>query len=93
MKHSDTLDLVLRYKWYDMIESGIKREEYREISGYWKERIGKFSYSRVRFHRGYTSRTLTFELENIKVGIGNPDWGAPNYNVYILKLGKLVGCS
>ena len=26
-----TLDLVLKHKWYDMIESGLKTEEYREI--------------------------------------------------------------
>lgn len=36
---SDTLHLVLKGKWYDMIESGEKREEYREIKPYWIERI------------------------------------------------------
>lgn len=93
MEHSDTLHLVLRHKWYDMIESGKKSEEYREINDYWKKRFEKFSYSRVRFHRGYTSRTLTFELKKIKIGTGNPEWGAPCYDVFILKLGRLVGCS
>lgn len=29
------LDLPLKAKWYDMIESGVKPEEYREIKPYW----------------------------------------------------------
>lgn len=35
------LDLVLKGKWYDMIASGEKREEYREIKPYWIKRIIK----------------------------------------------------
>lgn len=29
------LNLPLKKEWYDMIESGEKKEEYREIKGYW----------------------------------------------------------
>ena len=39
MKHADTLHLVLIGKWYDMIESGEKTEEYRETKQYWIKRI------------------------------------------------------
>ena len=35
-----TLDLVLKEKWYRMIESGKKTEEYREIKPYWVSRLG-----------------------------------------------------
>lgn len=35
-----TLDLVLKKQWYDMIESGEKTEEYREIKPYWVSRLG-----------------------------------------------------
>lgn len=34
-----TLDLVLKRKWYDMIASGEKTEEYREIKPYWVKRF------------------------------------------------------
>lgn len=34
-----TLHLVLKSKWYDMIESGKKKEEYREIKPYWEKRL------------------------------------------------------
>lgn len=36
---SDTLHLVVTRKWYDMIESGDKKEEYREIKGFWMKRL------------------------------------------------------
>ena len=34
-----TLTLSLKRKWFDLIKSGIKLEEYREMSLYWKCRF------------------------------------------------------
>ena len=39
MKHANTLHLVLKSKWFDMIASGKKTEEYRETKQYWLKRI------------------------------------------------------
>jgi hypothetical protein len=36
------LDLSLCYKWYDMIASGEKTEEYREIKKFYCERLGDY---------------------------------------------------
>ena len=33
------LFLPLKAKWYEMIESGEKKEEYREIKPYWEKRL------------------------------------------------------
>ncbi len=38
------LDLVLKGKWYDMIESGEKRQEYRDATLFWLKRILKKGY-------------------------------------------------
>ena len=38
-----TLDLVLKSEWYDLIEQGIKTEEYREIKPYWCKRLKGFA--------------------------------------------------
>lgn len=35
------LHLPLKAKWYEMIESGVKTEEYREIKPYWTKRFLK----------------------------------------------------
>jgi len=138
---SKTLDLVLKHKWYDMIDIGKKPEEYREIKPYWIKRIMKSvkwcskgvicctssdlgyrycfdnlmtgrklcyikdggvscgnlkdlskisnGYTHIRFHRGYTSNTMTFEIGNKSIGKGREDWGAePNNEIFIIKLGK-----
>ena len=36
------LQLVLKKKWFDMIASGEKKEEYREITPYWAKRITQY---------------------------------------------------
>ena len=110
MEHADTLHLVLKGKWYDLIASGEKTEEYREPKPYWIKRILDGSsakrpgltpvssrlslwtkYERVCFHRGYTNRTMIFEIKGISIGIGKALWGAPiNKEVIIIKLGSRI---
>lgn len=34
-----TLTLSLKTKWFEMIKAGVKLEEYREITDYWKTRL------------------------------------------------------
>lgn len=83
-----TLHLVLKAKWYDMIASGEKKEEYRENTSYWMKRIGKL-HDAVCFHKGYTNTTMTFAVEDIDIGKGKTEWGAPaDRDVFIIKLGE-----
>lgn len=51
-------------------------------------RCGRFA--NVCFHRGYTSVTMTFEIESMSYGRGKPEWGAPDYDVFIIRLGERV---
>ena len=39
VKDNKTLHLVLKRKWWDMIASGIKKEEYRDVTPYWAKRL------------------------------------------------------
>lgn len=82
------LHLVLKRRWYEMIERGEKTEEYREIKTYWTMRLGHFDA--VKFSYGYTKRTMMFECRTISVGRGRKEWGAPDNDVYIIKLGKRI---
>jgi len=71
---SKVLHLVLKKKWFDLIESGEKTIEYREVKPYWTKRlIGKFNLGdEIRFYCGYskdrhmTKKTLIGidEIEN-----------------------------
>lgn len=85
-----TLDLHLKKRWYQMIESGEKPEEYREIKPYWEKRLIGKSYTHVRFRYGYTNRCMVFVIESITTGRGKPQWGAPIQPVFIIKLGQKI---
>lgn len=82
------LDLVLTYKWYDMIVSGKKREEYRNIAK-WLKRILSKPYTHVRFRRGYTSTATIYRIDGIACGMGRTEWGAPaDERVVIIRIGE-----
>lgn len=97
-----TLHLPLKKKWYEMIESGVKTEEYREIKPYWVKRLteivpnydlGRYGhiakkFTHIKFSYGYTKRTMTFECKGIRIGKGRPEWGAPDKEVFIIELGE-----
>lgn len=87
------LYLTLKKQWFDMIASGEKPEEYREIKPYWQSRLEGKEYDAVQFRNGYQKNapTIRVELKIITIGLGNPSWGAPEAEkVYILKLGKIL---
>ena len=88
-----TLDLVLKHKWYDMIESGEKTEEYREIKPYWIRRINSVGerISHVRFRKGYSKTSMMFRIDKVIATFGRPEWGAPKGRVvYVIKLGERI---
>lgn len=84
------LHLVLKKRWYDMIASGEKTEEYREIKPYWSNRLFK-GYTHVCFHLGYTANTMLFPIIGIAGDTGKEEWGAEKGKTYyVIKLGKEV---
>lgn len=93
------LKLVLKKKWYDMIASGEKKEEYRDIKPYWTKRLytknpyyGKIrKNSLVTFYLGYGKYrpSMTFWISRIVYDEGKPEWGAePGKIYYVIKLGE-----
>jgi len=54
------LHLVLEGKYYDAIERGEKKVEYRNNTPYWRKRILEKDPNIVVFHRGYTNQTMAF---------------------------------
>ena len=86
------LHLTIKKCWFDMIASGVKREEYREMKPYWHIRLNKH-YDAIKFRNGYSrnARTMLVELKEVNHSLGIIEWGAPeNKIVYILCLGKIL---
>lgn len=94
------LHLTLKKKWFDMIASGEKKEEYRELKPYWFKRLiweegQKENYTAVRFANGghfhSTTPQILVELKEIKVGTGKKAWGAnPGTEYFVIKLGEII---
>lgn len=96
------LHLNVKRKWFDMIKSGEKKEEYREITSYWGNKF--MSNIRIKnkhyhpqdviicFSNGYKKEREQIYVEclDIWVGYGKPEWGAePDKQYFILKLGRI----
>lgn len=66
------LCLPLKSKWYDMIDSGVKKEEYREIGLYWISRMflsGDWIYLKQVFEQVFVKDTPQFKekiVERVK---------------------------
>lgn len=84
------LHLTLNKKWFDMILSGDKKEEYREIKPYWQKRLMMISpaYTHVKFTNGYGNNRPSFivELKFISTGYGRED----GICYYCLRLGEII---
>lgn len=88
------LTLAIKKKWFDMIKSGEKREEYREIKPYYQTRFSK-PITHIKFTNGYGHSVPSFivELTGIRKGTPNTEWSEGVFDateeVYILELGEI----
>lgn len=90
--HNSDLVLTLKKKWFDMIYSGIKTEEYREMKSYWEKRflnyfgkhyddsgnlVWNIQAKRIIFRNGYGNDKPEFHaICSIREGYGKEEWGA-----------------
>lgn len=89
------LTLPIKKKWFDMIMSGEKKEEYREIKPYydkrffnqWKKNNNTCFY--VIFRNGYAKNgpSIKCYISLFKDLEGKVEWGAePNKKYYVIKI-------
>jgi len=86
------LHLTLKKKWFDLIASGEKKEEYREVKQYWIKRLHNKEFDYVQFRNGYSKDSPIIRVEFICIRLhkGKKEWGAPPEPVFIIKLGKIL---
>lgn len=86
------LHLPINKKWFDMILSGEKKEEYRDIKTHYKG-LDTNNFDAVKFTNGYGHHmpNATFKLVAIKKDTGFVEWGAVDGVVYwVLMLGDFI---
>ena len=94
------LTLPIKKKWFDMIRSGVKKEEYREIKPYYTTRIvnelrkslepeGQFL---VCLRNGYTLKSPELIARCcVAEGPGREEWGAvPGVRYYRLHIIEII---
>lgn len=101
----ETLHLNLKKEWFDLILSGVKKQEYRDITDYWKNRFDNlFSMKHgdetfipiietITFSNGYAKDRRQFEIEckGTMIGTGKPEWGAEKDKKYfVFRLGRVL---
>lgn len=97
------LKLTLKKKWFDMILSGEKKEEYRELKKHWEQRLedNRFvpfvyrfkEYDAVEFTNGYGKDKPRMLVECIRIDIDDPrpEWYGENPKpCYVIFLGKIL---
>jgi len=100
------LHLTLKKKWFNMIASGEKKEEYREDKMYWKNRLVKPDYWHsqtckefdiIRFRNGYAKDAPTMDVECKGIRLADPcemneAWYDKYYSarVFIISLGEVM---
>ena len=86
------LTLPIKNKWFDMIRSGEKKEEYREVKPYYDKRLdSKYIWGdrfEVIFRNGYSKNSPSIKcLVEFQKGYGHTMWGAElNKIYYVLKI-------
>ena len=68
---TEILHLPLKSKWYEMIESGVKTEEYREIKPYWVQRLTRYGNGTIngKLYAEFMSSSPEVLKYNIEQGL------------------------
>ena len=90
------LILPIKKKWFDMIRSGEKKEEYREIKPYYETRFRNAKllddfggyYGDIILRNGYSYKSPAIIARvYLRKGQGRPEWGAePGKEYFILDI-------
>lgn len=87
------LTLPIKKKWFDMILSGEKKEEYREIKPYYISRFMSYrdgfptghEMQKIMFRNGYSKTSPSFVAKcTLSVGTGKEEWGAEKDKQYFI---------
>ncbi len=86
------ITLPIKKQWFDLIDNGIKKEEYRAITPRYTTMFNNVKDDNdcfwCRLRNGYSSTSPTLEVfVKCSVGYGRSEWGAePNQQYFVLSI-------
>lgn len=88
------ISFPIQKKRMDLILSGEKKEEYRDLSDFYISRLNKFLTQtiEVKLLNGYSSKSPYIIIKcKVEVGEGLPEWGAVKGKYYfVLKIIEII---
>lgn len=88
------LTFPIKKQWFDMIATGEKKEEYRDLSHFYINRLGKHKGDiiNVKLLNGYSSKSPYIIIKcEVTTGEGVKEWGATPYKFYfVLKIIEIL---
>lgn len=91
--------MTLKKKWFDLIKSGKKKIEFREVKDYWTKRLMPtpfkyVDYEEIYFRNGYSKDSPFMRVEFLGVMYAKndirTDYLDPNKEYYAILLGKIL---
>jgi len=79
---SRILYLTLKKKWFDLIASGEKTKEFRDIKPYWTIRLLNKEFDEIHFKNGYNKDSPFMRVEWKGMNVEN--------NRYVIILGEIL---
>ena len=86
MKNPRILHLNLHREFFDLIERGLKKTEYRECTPYWRKRLEGRDFDLIRFRNGYATKAPVMDVQYVAKGfrvVGSK-------KEYAIRLGKIL---
>ena len=87
------LHLTLKRQWFDMIASGEKTIEYREIKDYWTNRFytktSAIQFDEIHFRNGYKKDAPFMRVKWLGIGTSYDSPLGDNL-VYAIRLGRVL---
>lgn len=80
------LHLNLHREFFDLIERGLKKTEYRECTPYWRRRLEGRDYDVIRFRNGYATKAPIMDVQYVTKGFRVVD----GKKEYAIRLGKIL---
>lgn len=84
------LHLHVKKKYWPEVRSGKKKEEYREIKGYWRTRLKK-NYTHIYYWLAYTSQKMVFKYNGFTTKrICHPEFKNQEIDVFAIDISKRI---
>lgn len=84
------LHLTLKKKWFDLIATGEKKQEYRENKPYWQSRLHGKTFNEIHFRNGYAKDAPFMRVKCGDIHLQTEISPIHSGSVFVIELGDIL---